>query len=76
MSDILQLLHEIRAEVADGAMTTAELADEMGVSTKTMRLKIKSLLNAGKIARVMVPREDLKGVAQPIPAWVVVEARE
>lgn len=70
-----QLLEAVYAELAgaagpEDALTTKEWAKAMGVSVPTARKRIGTLVEAGKMERVQVPRTSpMSGVSQPVRGY-------
>ena len=57
------------SEEDDGALTTRQLADSLGISMGTARERIRVLLDEGKAEPVKVPRPGIDGVVQPTRAY-------
>ena len=69
-----ELLDALRTALApehgpEDALTSEEWAELMRVNVKTARLKIKALLRGNRMQRVVVWRDDLRGVTQPVSAY-------
>ena len=55
----------------NGAVTTEELSKRLGKSTKLTRRIIRDGLASGRIERVTVMVDTIRGNKTPVPAWKI-----
>jgi len=72
-----QLLQEIEAAFAagsdpEGAMTSEDLAAQLGLGIKATRERLKRLKAAGRLEVVSVDRVTLAGNVSPVPAYRII----
>ena len=72
MADLLEELRAKMPEFAQGdVLTTAEMADRLGVSENTMRRRLKQLESAGLVKVVTKRVITLNGRSTIVTAWTV-----
>lgn len=60
------------AEDCEGALTTRELCEMLGISEKTARKRIDRLQREGRVQVVHVPRKRIDGEIRPTAAYRLV----
>jgi hypothetical protein len=55
----------------EGALTTREWCEKLNVTEKAMRDKLKLVQQMGRLERIRVYREDLRGAMQPVTAYQI-----
>lgn len=65
----LEALYSANCAGPDDVFTVTELADLMGLGEKSIRRRLRQAKKLGRLDVIMVVRENLNGVAVPVPAY-------
>jgi predicted ArsR family transcriptional regulator len=68
-SELLDALRAALPERDQGALTTEELAESLGVCRDKARTMLKPLVRSGKVLVVRKRITDMAGRPQPVPAY-------